>query len=368
MSSNKKSFLFGISTDSRADGRLAYVVDCESQSILWERPLDFYVPESWLACQSTTSTYLPSGSIYLGHNIGDSPVVTAIDALTGKKRWQHRNDIDADIDQLTASEKNLYIRYDDGSFQTLGDDCSVKWEIPPSHHYTVDAYTVDSSPDQRQGDSDTVFTASHKDAVFAFDGDSKEILWNANIPSQRVERILTTENKVCLNSGNSSIISFNSSNGKKSNSWKHTYIQLLSTDSQYAYAVSAVKEDSTNNLFCLDASTGGTFWVHSDGIPNTMGSMTSPGQFFYPTGEDHTPSKVIALDTQTGERDWTLETNSRIVSMALSQRRLYILSSDNTISGIDTATGNKIWNHRQSSKWDINIPDSYVLKSFKQLC
>ena len=94
------------------------------------------------------------------------------------------------------------------------------------------------------------------------------------------------------------------------------------------------------HMYAFDAATGATLWV---GPPQASFFVDSAASAHGLVFANSIYSTLLAYDAETGAIAWTSDLTDVRASPTLSNRTLYVASSDGTLTALDAETGTSLW-------------------------
>jgi outer membrane protein assembly factor BamB len=118
-------------------------------------------------------------------------------------------------------------------------------------------------------------------------------------------------------------------------------------DSDHVYIESRAQRDP---FYALDRTDGSVVWKYP--MPDFKGNGTVNDGKVYVTGF-RDDGRIVALDTQTGDEIWTIETDSQVkTSPAVAEGQLFFGTTGGVFKVVDAETG--------APQWDITVGESII--------
>lgn len=260
-----------------------------------------------------SSPTVVNGIIYIGSNDGS---LYALDAETGESEW-------------TFSDPNQQIR----SSPTVTNDSVY--------------FSTSSSPE-------------HGGQTYALDSASGELNWVSEIGSESRASPTVANGTVYVPAEGTAdrmggLYALDAETGSEEWSFEDS-------DGVTLYGASPVLVDgtlyigsggNTGQVYAIDAGSGDQIWVSDtpDGQVRTVPAV-SDGTIYVSAGlgvDDQPDDQTLyALDGETGELEWTFETNGKPMSPTVNDGTVYVGTGNNwgTLHAVDTISGEEQWQYQ----------------------
>jgi len=179
----------------------------------------------------------------------------------------------------------------------------------------------------------TIYVTSTDSNIYALDAESGTQRWASETDDVLTSSPTVVEGTVYF-SGQNQVYALDAASGNQRWAFENDGI----CDSSLAVVEKTVYVRGVNYLYAIDAAFGSEYWsLEID--KSVKGFVSSPavvnGTVYVGSNSGH----VYALDTNHGAKQWTFETEAKVLSLPVVDGTVYIGSSDNHVYALSSESG-----------------------------
>ncbi len=295
---------------------------------LWHFKMGYYVESMPTVSDSV---------VYVG---SDYDKLYAIDAVTGKEKWNFKMGSDEYLSSPAVSNDIVYVGSEDKNLYAIDAVTGKeKWRFTTGGG-------VGSSP--AVSDS-VVYVGSNDKNLYAIDAVTGIEKWRFTTGGGVSSSPAVSDSVVYIGSNDKNLYAIDSVTGKEK--WRFT-------TEGYVFSSPAVSDNVIyfgswdKNLYAIDAVTGKEKWRFTTG-DLIRSSPAVSNNIIYVGSED---KNLYAIDAETGKEKWRFTTGGGVSSSpAVSESVVYVGSKDCNLYTLDAVTGKELWQFT-TGNWVISSP------------